>query len=71
MHIIVSMSSMIWTAWNNGSGRRTGAGYGFKVDVADRRYFDRGWRTVSIELAGGSGFVTAVAKRGQGIVLGA
>ena len=51
---------MIWTAWNNGEHHRTGAGYGFEIDAADRdRYFDRRWTTVVIELPTDGGFVTA------------
>ena len=42
---------MIWTAWNNGRWHESGAGYGFKVDPADRdKWFSRGWSTVLIEL---------------------
>lgn len=42
---------MIWTAWNNGAHHDTGAGYGFKIAVADRnRYFERHWDTIIVEL---------------------
>jgi len=27
---------MEWTAWNNGSHNKTGAGYGLKVPITDR-----------------------------------
>lgn len=54
---------MIWTAWNNSGHHATGAGYGFKVDVADRdRYFSRVWHRVIIELPTKSGLVTAEAN---------
>ncbi len=55
--------AMIWTAWNNGSHHRSGAGYGFKVDAADRdRHFKRDWTTVIIELPGNSGTTAAEVK---------
>jgi len=39
--------------------RLTGAGYGFKVPIADReKYFKREWATVLIELPVPSGFAT-------------
>jgi hypothetical protein len=42
---------MMWTAWNNGAYHATGAGYGFKIDAADRdRHFQTEWTTVSLEL---------------------
>ena len=47
---------MIWTAWNNGVHRRSGAGYGFKVPAEDRDlYFRRDWHTVTVELQEGRG----------------
>jgi len=52
---------MIWTAWNNGSHSRTGAGYGFRMSPEDRdKNFRRDWQTVIVELplrAGGFGTV--------------
>lgn len=40
---------MIVTAWNNGSVRTSGAGYGIKINYTDRkRYFHREWETVII-----------------------
>lgn len=43
------------TAWNNGNFHQTGAGYGFKISVADRDlYFARAWRSVLITLPNGS-----------------
>ena len=50
---------MIVTAWNNGRHRATGAGYGLKVNAQDRdRYFNRSWKTVTLELVGESKEVT-------------
>jgi hypothetical protein len=47
---------MIWTAWNDGIHRRSGAGYGFKVPAEDRdRHFKRDWQTVTVELQEGRG----------------
>lgn len=47
---------MIWTAWNNGVHRRSGAGYGFKVPAEDRDlHFRRDWHTVTVELQEGRG----------------
>ena len=44
---------MIWVGWNNGKHHLTGAGYGLKVNAADRdQYFSRVWQTVLIELPG-------------------
>jgi hypothetical protein len=45
---------MIVTAWNNGQHHPTGAGYGLKIDAADReRHFRREWKTVALVLEGG------------------
>jgi hypothetical protein len=55
------IGSMIWTAWNNGKHHASGAGYGFKIAVADRdRHFQRGWDTVSVELPQSGGGPLAV-----------
>jgi len=44
---------MIWTAWNNGSHLRSGGGYGFKIEAADRdRHISRAWKTVLVDLPG-------------------
>ena len=49
-------ANMIWTAWNDGVHRRSGAGYGFKVPAEDRDlYFRRDWHTVTVELQEGKG----------------
>lgn len=54
---------MIWTAWNNGAHRSTGAGYGLKIDPVDRdRYFKANWSTVFIELPTGDSFITVEAN---------
>ena len=46
------------TAWNNGKWHASGAGYGLKVSVADRdRFFRKDWRSVTLHLVAGSGFV--------------
>ena len=45
---------MIVTAWNNGSHKKTGAGYGLKIGVSDRdRYFKKSWKTVFVHLPNG------------------
>ncbi len=58
-------SRMIVTAWNNGDHHETGAGYGIKIDVADRnRHFKRTWKTVQIEIDGASNLARVnVAKK--------
>ena len=39
--------------WNNGRWRKTGAGYGLEVSIADRdMFFDRSWKTVKLNLVG-------------------
>lgn len=41
------------TAWNNGQYAVSGAGYGLRVEQADRdRYFDKDWQIVWIVLPG-------------------
>jgi|SRR5712664_1289150 len=46
--------NMIATAWNNGTHHESGAGYGLKIDVADRdRYFSRDWQDVVIKFSDG------------------
>ncbi len=46
---------MIVTAWNNGKHRPTGAGYGFKLALADRdSQFERGWESVFVTLPNGT-----------------
>ena len=58
---------MIWVGWNNGKHHLTGAGYGLKVNAADRdQYFSRVWQTVLIELPRPGGSLIAevnVAKK--------
>ena len=47
---------MTWTGWNNGNKCLTGAGYGFKIDAAERdRYFKPEWQCVTVELPTPSG----------------
>jgi hypothetical protein len=42
---------LTWTAWNNGSYHRSGAGYGFKIPIKDRdTYFKKLWDSVSLIL---------------------
>ncbi len=49
--------ALIWTAWNSGTHRKSGAGYGFKVPISDRdRLFERQWRSVILELPAQSGY---------------
>ncbi len=49
---------MIVTAWNNGEHHPNGAGYGFKIDVADReKHFDKKWEKVFLELDGEEGVI--------------
>ncbi len=44
---------MIVTAWNNGEHHKTGAGYGVKIDVADRdQFFQRDWKSIILEIEG-------------------
>jgi len=50
-------------AWNNGQHHASGAGYGLKVDQADRdRFFDKSWDSVILVLPGGSEVDINVAK---------
>ena len=58
---------MTWTGWNNGAHHRSGAGYGLKVDSADRdRHFRRTWQRVTVKLPSKAGAVVTelnVAKK--------
>ncbi len=48
------MVAMIATAWNNGSHRSTGAGYGLRLEKADRdAYFSRDRSAVVIRFPNG------------------
>jgi hypothetical protein len=50
------------TAWNNGSHRLSGAGYGLKISEADRdQFFDRDWETVVFDFGGESEAVAALS----------
>lgn len=50
---------MIWTAYKNGRGNDTGAGYGFKIPIDDRRlHFRREWDTVVIDLPHGASYLS-------------
>lgn len=41
------------TAWNNGSHRSSGTGYGLRFSETDRdRFFERGWDNVIFDLGG-------------------
>ena len=43
--------TLVWTVWNNGQHRASGAGYGLRVPRADRdAYFDRSWTSVTVIL---------------------
>jgi len=54
---------VIWTAWKNGKHSRIGVGYGFRLSHEDRdQHFQRGWRSVIIELPHGDNFVTIEAN---------
>jgi hypothetical protein len=54
---------MIWTGWNNGEHQATGAGYGFKIEPADRDlHFKSSWRKVSIQLPASGSSSVAVAN---------
>ena len=49
---------MIVTAWNNGRHHATGAGYGLKINAADRdQYFRREWQSVILILEGEDGTI--------------
>lgn len=51
------------TAWNNGSHRESGAGYGLKVSVRDRdTYFDPGAKSVTVRLPNGREIAVDTAK---------
>lgn len=44
---------MIVKAWNNGSHRASGAGYGLRISRADRdKHFRREWDKVAVQLPG-------------------
>ena len=50
----MTSESFVATAWNNGNASDSGAGYGLKIGITDRdRFFQRGWRTVTLRLAAG------------------
>jgi hypothetical protein len=58
---ITEVGTKIWTAWNNGEHSLSGAGYGFKIDAADRdRYFEHEWKTAGIELPTNGGVRSVV-----------
>jgi hypothetical protein len=49
---------MIATAWMNGKQSAPNVAYGLKIQAADRdRYFQKGWKTVTLELEGYSRLV--------------
>jgi len=50
-----SIEGFFATAWKGGSANKTSpAGYGLKISCADRdRYFQSGWKTVSLKLPNG------------------
>lgn len=54
---------MIVTAWNNGAHSRNGAGYGFKVAMADRDlHFKPEWDVIVLELEGEEPFEVPINK---------
>src|SRR5713226_1862184 len=54
---------MIVTAWNNGAHHESGAGYGLRIDVADRnRYFSRDWQDVIVQFPSGQTAVVNIDK---------
>ncbi len=54
---------MLVTGWNNSAHHKSGAGYGLKVDSADRdRYFSKDWRNVVIELSDGTEAIVNIDK---------
>ena len=54
---------MIWTGWNNGEHRPTGAGYGFALTVSDRDlHFKPAWRSVLVELPKEGHFFTVMVS---------
>lgn len=39
------------TAWNNGAHRKTGAGYGLKININDRdEFFKKSWEYIILKL---------------------
>lgn len=49
---------MVVTGWNNGAHSRNGAGYGFRVQTADRdAFFQKDWTSIQVELEGEEGMV--------------
>ncbi|WP_423905910.1 hypothetical protein [Candidatus Spongiihabitans sp.] len=58
------MSTMKVTAWANGAHDCPATAYGFKVKPCDReKYFDRGWKTVTIVLPTGKEIQVNVDKK--------
>ena|SRR5258708_7326462 len=55
---------MIVTGWNNGAHEANGAGYGVRLDAADRDvYFKRDWENIILEVEGSPDSITVnVAK---------
>ena len=42
---------MTWIGWNNSEKHSSGAGYGFKIDRAERdRNFNPEWQQITVEL---------------------
>lgn len=54
---------MLVTAWNNGSSRQTGSGYGLKVRLEDRdKEFRHEWNSVLIMLPNGKKVTVNINK---------
>lgn len=52
---LVSPTSVKVNAWNNGKYNPTGAGYGLRLNSADRdALFDRSWKDITLDLPNGT-----------------
>ena len=51
------------TGWNNGAWHKSGAGYGIKINKADRdQFFREAWPDVQIELPSGVTTTISISK---------
>jgi hypothetical protein len=64
--MMAKSTTLVWTAWNNGQHRLSGAGYGIKVPREDRDvWFQPSWTTVTVILPvheGGQAVEVNIAK---------